>query len=265
MLEARPIITLTTDFGLRDTYVGQMKGVLLSRVPLAAIVDLTHQIPPQDVVAAAFQIDDAARAFPPGAVHVVVVDPGVGTSRSILAIRARDQLFVGPDNGVFTRIIESEGPVEVVAVDLDQIDPHRRSHTFHGRDLMSPVAAELASGRQLFELGTTFEPILLPETRDVGLSSERLAEGRIIWVDHFGNLISNVVAGDAAPTGFEVVIEGATLPIRNCYGAVESGSLLALVGSSDRVEVAVNGGSAAERLGLSNGAQITVAQSNQEP
>jgi len=265
MLESRPIITLTTDFGLRDTYVGQMRGVLLSRVPRAAIVDLTHEIPPQDVVAAAFQIDDAARAFPAGTVHVVVVDPGVGTSRSILAVGTRGQFFVGPDNGVFTRILESEESAEVVAVDLERIEPHRRSHTFHGRDLMSPVAAELAMGRPLSELGTACEPVVLPETRDVSLSPEQPTEGRIIWADHFGNLISNIVTGEAAVTGFEVVIEGTSLPLGNCYGGVESGSLLALVGSSDRVEVAVNGGSAAARLGLSIGARITVARSNREP
>ncbi|QDT38705.1 Adenosyl-chloride synthase [Stratiformator vulcanicus] len=263
----RPIVTLMTDFGLRDTYVAQMKGVMTSQRPGVNIVDLTHAIPPQDIVAAAFQLDDAIDAFPPGTIHLVVVDPGVGTNRDILAVRSGGQFFVGPDNGIFSRILRRDQSAIVIAVDQSKFKRKAGSATFHGRDIMAPIAARLATFKRevsevdLLQLGQPTRPMLLDATADIEPDLFENTEGRVIWCDHFGNLISNIKVGQRSdlPERADVSIgETEEIPVVRCYAETPRGSLLALIGSAGRLEVAVNGGNASERLNVGVGTSITL-------
>ena len=253
---------MTTDFGVRDSYVAQMKGVILGLVPAAAVVDVTHEIPPQDVAAAAAVVADLADAFPPGTVHVAVVDPGVGSDRVILAVAAGGQFFVAPDNGLLTGVLAAHPDAAVVAVTNPR---HRRptvSATFHGRDVMAPAAAHLVAGVPLSDLGP---PPATPPVRFAGFFAERdgdLIRGTVVRIDRFGNLITNISAAqlDGLPRErLRVRIGGGELVgLRRFYAEVPVGAPLALLGSSGRLEVAVNGGSAAEVSGVGIGAVVEV-------
>ena len=192
MRRAAPIVTLTTDFGGGDYYVGAMKGVILGIAPEAQLVDISHQIPPQDVLAAAFVLRHAAREFPPGTVHLAVVDPGVGTRRRPLALQSSGHLWVGPDNGLFSFVLDrADSRVhEIVRPDLGRPDP---SSTFHGRDLFAPLAAHLCRGLDLADIGPPVaDPVRLDESAPCK-SADRIA-GHIVHIDGFGNLVSNIAA-----------------------------------------------------------------------
>ncbi len=186
-----PIITLLTDFGLGDAYVGIMKGVILSLSPDARLVDLSHEVPPQEVLSGAMVLQSAWRYFPPGTIHLAVVDPGVGSSRRALAAAGREQFFVGPDNGLFSLVFAEQAPLMVVSLENPQYFLAKVSATFHGRDIFAPVAAHLSLGVPL----TAFGPAL---SDPVGLDfpapefGEEEVDGQIISCDHFGNLISNI-------------------------------------------------------------------------
>ena len=199
MRRAAPIITLTTDFGDGDYYVGAMKGVILGIAPEAQLVDISHQIPPQDVLAAAFVLRHAAREFPPCTVHLAVVDPGVGTRRRPLALQSSGHLWVGPDNGLFSFVLnQADSRVhEIARPDLGRPNP---SSTFHGRDLFAPLAAYLCRGLDLADVGPPVaDPVRLDESAP-GKSADRIA-GHIVHIDGFGNLVSNIAATDIAPWG----------------------------------------------------------------
>jgi hypothetical protein len=254
------LITLTTDFGLRDGYVAAVKGVLLSIAPQAQLVDITHEAPPHDLVAAAFALASAAPFFPVGAVHLVVVDPGVGSERRMLAVRTARACYVAPDNGVLALALRQDRPIEIVAL------TERRywrageiSHTFHGRDIMGPVAAHLANGVPLAALGKPASDLLalvLPapvETREGGLA------GVVIHVDRFGNLISNIPAGRLPPRAQVSLGKMTPQPLRRSYSEVAPGQPLALVGSHGYLEIAVREGSASEALGAGRGTPVVVA------
>ncbi len=257
------IITLTTDFGLADPYAGVLKGVIWGICPQARIVDLTHQVRPQDVLQGAFLLASAAPYFPAGTVHLAVVDPGVGTARAAIAVETPTALLVGPDNGIFTVVWEALSPAEQAATRIVELTEPRywlpqASRTFHGRDVFAPVAAHLAAGVPLPALGHPRERlVLLPDTRPAVRADGSVA-GRIVQVDRFGNCISNIAAGDLA--GMEsVVVEVAGHRIAglvDTYADGGPGQPIALLGSDGRLEIAVRDGSAAELLGLTVGAAV---------
>jgi hypothetical protein len=249
------IVTLTTDFGLEDPYVGMMKGVLLSAVPGLRLVDLTHGIGPQDVSAAAFFLAHSWRFFPAGCVHVCVVDPGVGSERRILVARQGTHAFVAPDNGLLGPVLDETA--RVFALEVGRFSLPQPSRTFHGRDVMAPTAARLAAGLEPAECG--------PEVGDWDrlrfaapeqVSSDEL-RGRVLVRDRYGNLITNVTA-NALAGGADWIVEcaGRDLPVRSAYCDVPVGQALALVDSYGYMELAVRDGSAAERLGLGPGAAL---------
>jgi len=251
-------ITLLTDFGLADSYVGAMKGVLLRLAPMAVLVDLTHLVPRHDVVAGAFVLASAAEHFADGAVHLAVVDPGVGSERAAVAVLAEGRWLVGPNNGLLTRALAGEAR-EVVRI--EQVPGYERppSATFHGRDLFAPAAAHIAKGGSLADLGPShgaLEPLPLPPVdRQPGRVS-----GAAIHVDHFGNVVTNISA-EALPAGplSGLVVEVGGTRIRGLvrtYADVAPGQPCALVGSDGLVEVAVREGSAAAELGLDRGVTI---------
>ena len=258
------IITLTTDFGLEDEYVGVMKGVILSRAPEARIVDLTHGIKAQDVRQAAFVIHSASQYFPQGTVHTVVVDPGVGGQRKIILLTAGNQFFLAPDNGVLSLVHRRDS--RIYEVTNDSLFLPAVSRTFHGRDIFAPLAAALANGLEQAEVGPGLadnEITLLPfsEVR----FTEREMVGCVITIDHFGNLVTNIhrstLPGDYSGdlSRFSVKIGMQVTGVRACYEDVSEGGLLALFGSRDYLEIAVNRGNAAKVLESSIDDEVVVS------
>jgi S-adenosyl-L-methionine hydrolase (adenosine-forming) len=249
------LVTILSDFGLRDTYVGQMKAALLAVAPMARVVDLTHAVPAQDVVTGAFLLWAAVDALPAGSVHLAVVDPGVGSARRAVAARARrGDLFVGPDNGLLLPALERLGG-PTLAVELSESAYWRRgtpSTTFHGRDIFAPVAGHLASGVALERLGPPVDllrPFELPQPHGL--------EGEVVYVDGYGNLVTNLPA-TSLPERYVVLVGERTIERQPHYQAVPAGDLLALVGSSGLLEISVRDGSAAEHTGATRGTRINV-------
>lgn len=263
-------ITLTTDFGTADGYVGSMKGVIAAIEPRATIHDLTHEIPAQDVNAAAYALYQAVPYWPPGTVHCVVIDPGVGTQRRAIVARAeRDQYLVGPDSGVFTLFCPPFTDSEPDTVELTDPrwwrDPGATSSTFHGRDIFAPVAGHLArmlqDGRpELSIFGTPardlhcFDFPTPVEERDGGY------RGEVLHVDHFGNAVTNLPERWVAHAGGAAVVEaaGRSMPVVRTYSDVDVGCLCAVVGSTGWLEVACRDDSAASRLGLAPGQPVVL-------
>lgn len=245
------IITLLTDFGTTDSYVAEMKGVILSLAPAATVVDVTHGVPPGDVRSAAYILGRTWERFPPGTVHLVVVDPGVGTTRAALALSAHQHSFVGPDNGVFTPVLRD---TEVAAVVLPT--PESASPTFHGRDVFAPAAAALASGSSLQTLG---EPLgCIPERLAYTLPHHegKTVIGEIVYIDRFGSLITNLTA-ELVPSYARLEVEDLDLgPLKRTFNDVTVGGLLAYIGSGGAIEIAVRNGSAARRLGVGVGGRV---------
>ncbi|HOT91554.1 MAG TPA: SAM-dependent chlorinase/fluorinase [Anaerolineae bacterium] len=272
------LITITTDFGTRDGYVGTMKGVIAGIAPGVPCIDITHEIPPQDVRSAAYILWTALPYFPPESIHVVVVDPGVGTARRPIAARTPWGILVGPDNGIFSYVWEAAPPECIVEL----INPAYRnvavSNTFHGRDIFSPAAAHLARGVPLTDFGPEVrDPVRLPAP--VLTVGDTIIKGEVIYIDHFGNVITSIgrlvwdgalltldpAFGDA-PAGLinagrvHVFAAGRDLgPIRHTYGEVSAGEPLALVGSEGLLELAVNRGHGAQMLGLTPGASVEIS------
>jgi S-adenosyl-L-methionine hydrolase (adenosine-forming) len=251
------IVTLTTDFGTADGYAGAMKGVILARCPHARLVDLSHELAPGDLAGASHLLGRATPFFPAGTVHLAVVDPGVGTSRRGLALQAGEQLYVGPDNGIFSDVLGLGGTVQAFALENADLWRSALSPVFHGRDVFAPIAAHLASGGALPAVGPTLRAeslirLHVPAPRRV---SEGL-RGRVAHVDRFGNLVTNL----RHPDGVEAVVEvaGRALRLARTYGDVAPGELVAVVGSSGFVEIAVNGGSAAAHFSGSANLVVTL-------
>jgi S-adenosylmethionine hydrolase len=267
------IVTLTTDFGTEDAYVPAMKGTMLSIAPQARLVDVTHQIDPQDVMESAFVLKAAQPFFPDGPVHLLVVDPGVGTERRAVALRHDGHWYVGPDNGVFPLVLDGETPEAMV--ELDNPDAWRTetpSTTFHGRDIFSPAAAHLAAGRSLGALGTpidTLESLHWAEPT----TADGTVQGWIVHVDHFGNCITNIrrstlrqaldldraVGPDELPPVEAYVGNTILETMGTTYGDVAEEEPLLLFGSIGFLEVSVNGGNAAERLAIRKGDSIKLS------
>ncbi len=257
------VITLLTDFGLQDEYVGVMKGVMLSINPTAALVDITHQIDNQDVVQAAFVIQGTYRFFPDGSVHLVVVDPGVGTERSVLAMEAGGHFFIAPDNGVLSLLIEKVQPVTLFRLTEEGFYRRPVSATFHGRDIMAPVAAHVSKGVALGEIGLPVDPaeVVHLERLAARMTPDGRVEGRVIAVDGFGNLITSIDSATLAQAFGQEPAHGVQIKIgqqsisglSSTYANVDAGNLLALIGSRGYLEIAVNRGSAARRLKAKKG------------
>jgi S-adenosyl-L-methionine hydrolase (adenosine-forming) len=240
------ILTLLSDFGDRDVYVGVMKGVIAQINPRLTVVDLTHQIPPQSVVAARFSLMNAYPYFPEGTVHVAVVDPGVGSSRRAIAIELTQGFLVGPDNGIFSGVL-SQNPV-IRAVELTNPDYWRTtqpSQTFHGRDIFAPVGANLASGVPLTQLGQEIERETLVRLNIPNYQQTSTGVvGCIQYIDHFGNLVSNIPGSYVHGKNWYVQAGGLRIPGWETYSNVGIGEAIALVGSHGCVEIAVNNGNA---------------------
>lgn len=255
------LITLITDFGLQDGYVGALKGVILTICPRACVVDITHMIPPGDVRSAAYVLRSAYPHFPKGSIHLGVVDPGVGSSRKAVAIQAGTHTFVGPDNGLFSWVLHRESDWECRCLENEDIWGPEVSRTFHGRDIFGPVAAHLANGFPFEELGPVHHPILSDWIR-VSLTHGNLS-GRVIHVDRFGNVVTNVRYEDLDaiwPGGEWRVFAGGRHVARvvSTYAEGPEGSPVALVGSSGHIEIAVNCGDAAQLLGILPGDPVIV-------
>lgn len=248
------VVTLLTDFGLEDSYVCMMKGVILSVNPEARIIDISHHVTPGSVSQAAQMLQEAYPYFPNRTIHVAVVDPGVGTARRAIVLLARSHLFVGPDNGIFSPIMETCQDAEVIHLSRTRYFLQHVSDTFHGRDVFAPVAGHLSQGVDPLDMGPViYDPIHLkfpaPYTKEGSLY------GRIVRVDHFGNLITNIRRTDMEDfsKGGSLIVRTGGLRIegiRKTYAQTAAGEILALFGSSGYLEIAVNRGRAAGRTGI---------------
>jgi S-adenosylmethionine hydrolase len=245
----RPIITLLTDFGLIDSYVGELKAAILGGVDVQ-LVDISHQVRAGDIRGAQYLLGRTWRRFPVGTVHLAVVDPGVGSARRAIAVRSHGHFFVGPDNGLFTAVLDGADVVELRV-------PRDASPTFHGRDVFAPVAARLAEGEPFQVLGATVKEALrspLPAPRRQGGA----VEGEVIYVDGFGTLITNI-PGDWIAGARAIEVTGRSVGrLRRTFADVAPGASVAYVGSGGTLEVALRDGSAAEKLGLGVGATVVV-------
>ena len=256
------LVTLTTDFGTGDGYVGAMKGVILSRAPAAQIVDIAHDIERHDIAAGAYCLVQAAPHFPGGTIHVAVVDPGVGTLRKPVIVDDGRHLYVGPDNGLFALV--APAPKAVYAIEAAAFRLPTVSSTFHGRDVFAAAAAALASGVPAAQAGPQVElrgRLLLGEASAARAHSTDMRIARVIYVDHFGNLITDTTPEDLPPSPRfrigERVIDG----LSTTFGDVAAGELLAYIGSGNTLEIAVREERAARILGLGRGAQIEILSS----
>lgn len=257
------IIALLTDFGLRDHYVGAMKGAILSIAPQATLVDLVHELPAHDVATGAFALMAAYRAFPRGTVFVAVVDPGVGSDRRGLAMEAGGWRFVAPDNGLLDLVQAEHDDCRLHALTNAALFRAPVSPTFHARDVFGPVAAHLAGGLPLEEVGPPVsDPVRLPQPAVTQVGRDEW-QASVVHVDRFGNLTTNMreqqlerIAGDDRHV--VVQIEGAVLPLARTYADVPPGEPCALVGSSGLLEIAVNQGDAARLLGAARGAPVRI-------
>ena len=261
------IVTLTTDFGTEDGNVGVMKGVILGITPEARIIDISHQIGPQNIRQAAFVLARQIFYFPSETVHVVVVDPGVGTARRPIAARVGSQLLVGPDNGVFTPLYaraEQEGwPLEVVDLNRPQYWRDEISHVFHGRDIFSPVGAHLAKGTVLSEVGERIEDVVRISFAAPQWTGDVL-HGEIAHIDHFGNMFVNIKSDQLADREVLTVQVGSTQikGMVNAFGEREAGTVIALYSSTNELLIAQVNGSAAAATGAKVGDSVTVYTSN---
>ena len=256
------IVTLLTDFGLRDAYVGVVKGVILSRAPAARLVDLTHHIEQGDIAAAGYLLSTAWPFFPVGSVHLTVVDPGVGSGRRILAANVAGHHFIAPDNGLLSEVFDQHEPQHVVSIENDSLSLKPVSTTFHGRDLLAPAAAAVANGMALDSLGPAVTswfhlPRLSPDTHPDGSLT-----GQVIYIDRFGNLITNITARDLDPFDpdhLHIHLPGRAIrSLSPSYASVRPGEALALIGSSQRLEISVNRGDAAAELRATVGLAVQV-------
>jgi S-adenosylmethionine hydrolase len=249
----RPVISITTDFGTGDYDAGVLSGVILSIAPEARISVLTHDVTPFNILEGAVILSRCTSYFPENSIHVAVVDPGVGTARRGLAARLGRQIFVGPDNGLCTLMVEAarneDLPVEFYSLDNSQYWLPNVTHIFHGRDIFAPVAAHIAAGLPLKALGVpVVDPVLLK--LPVPTRTENGWHGTLLHVDHFGNLTSNLTAAHLeGRTNFSVKIQGSIITnLTHTYGAAQPGSLICLLDDSDCLEIAVSQGSAENRL-----------------
>lgn len=259
-----PIVTLTTDFGLRDHYVASMKGVILKIAPKATLVDVTHEIGPHNVHQAALVLDQVWDCYPAGTIHVAVVDPGVGTARRVLAGRYGGQILIAPDNGLVS-LVHRRVPVEEMRVaDYKRLFGEPPSTTFHGRDIFAPIAGHLARKGKLADLGPLTDHVQILQLPQPTFNADHSMTGEVVYVDRFGTLVTNMKREDVAlaynrrPHAEVYVVDARVGPVRATYSDVEPGSPVALIGSSNSLEVAINQGSAAEHFKAAVGAAVHI-------
>ncbi len=261
----QPIITLTTDFGLNDHFVGAMKGVMLESAPDAQIIDISHAVQPFDILDGALTISQAYSCFPSGTVHMVIVDPGVGTARRPIILTGDRHLFVAPDNGVLSLVYARQERISVRHVTAEHYFLEPRSNTFHGRDIFSPVAASLAKGVETSRFGeeiTDYVRFAAPRPKPI---DERTLRGVVLKVDRFGNLITNITPQDIpklfgeTPAAFKIAI-GKGQVSRMCVNYAEGGpgEAFGILGSMGFLEIATNRGSAFQLLGVGKGTDVNV-------
>jgi hypothetical protein len=272
-----PVLTFTSDFGLHDSYVGQVKGVLASCVPGIRIVDITHQVDAGNLAAGSFALAGAYTYFPAGTLHLVVIDPGVGTERDILYIESTSCRFVGPDNGVLAEAAEAAGAARIHALDLERFTGALRdtfagnpvveqllrepSTTFHGRDLFAPLCGYLLAGG---DPGRVTRPKKNMHKLDLPVPEHKPGRttGQVVYVDGFGNLVTNIPAGWVDPRSEVFIVSGGHVrsvgTLQHTYGSVERGETLALIGSRGLLEIGVNGGSAASVLSAGYGDGVLI-------
>jgi hypothetical protein len=244
-----PIITLLTDFGTADGYVGEIKGVLLSEVPSATIVDIAHDVPAHDIEIGRLTVARYWRRFPRGTVHIAVVDPGVGSPRAALAIASDGRFLVGPDNGLLSPAL-LVGDVRVVELSV----PSNAAPTFHGRDVFAPAAAQLTLGASVDALGSAVSNPVIRRTPEPHRAPTGELVGEVIAVDHFGNAITNLVGF----RGGHVVVHDRQIPLRRTYSELEAGEPGAVVGSTGLIEIVVREGRAVDQLALTRGTTVTL-------
>jgi hypothetical protein len=255
----KPIVTLTTDFGLRDHYVGAMKGVILGVCPQAQIVDITHEVRPFRISEGAFLIAQACACFPAGTVHVVVVDPGVGTARRPILLEAGGQYFVAPDNGVLA-LVYPDQPRRAREISNRRYSREPVSHTFHGRDIFAPAAAHLAAGLPASRLGKRIDDYVQPAFVQPRQTGERTWAGEVLHVDSFGNIVTNFRAIDLPHLATShcslAICARRVSAVATNYAECAPGGLFLIIGSSGYIEVSIGRESAARALGCETGAPI---------
>ena len=259
---AGPIITLTTDFGLQDYYVSAMKAVMLGISPSSRFIDISHDVPPHDVMAAAWILNNSAFLFPERTVHLTVVDPGVGTTRRPVALKVNNQFFVGPDNGLFTLVTQDYDYEAVELTNKDYWATTRTSSTFHGRDIFAPVAAHLAEDGDLHKLG---EPIdeLYKYKWAIPVADRDGVQGWIIHIDHYGNLITNIgeqlIKDHIGDGNYNIYVGNTKIrEIVDTFASVSQGEPAAYIGSSGMLEIAINKGNAKQMLDIEKGSPINI-------
>lgn len=254
-----PAVTLLTDFGAEDTFAGVVKGVILGIAPGIPVIDLTHNCPRHDIRSAAFHLAAAIRFFPPGTVHLVVVDPGVGGERRAIAVETEKAMYVAPDNGVLTFALHRDPPLRAVHLTRAEYRLAKVSATFHGRDVFAPAAAHLARGVPLTDMGDPIDdPVKIP-IPFAGQDDSGVIRGQVHHIDHFGNCITNIPE-ELVQRPEHAIIEVGSHVISgtsSSYSAVAPGMALALIGSSGYLEVAIREGSAAGVLGLERGDPVS--------
>ncbi len=262
------IITLTTDFGCQDYYVGAMKAVILGILPGVRLVDISHDIPPQDIMAGAWVLKNAAFLYPPSTIHLAVIDPGVGSSRRPLLVEVNEQFFVGPDNGLFSLVAEGEH-ARVVELTNKAYWRKPASATFHGRDIFAPVAAHLCKGEPLQNFGRALDELTTYRWARP-ISDEEGVQGWVMHIDRYGNLITNIPATlieeHARNTSCKIYAGNTIIQrISDSYSDVPGGEAVALIGSSGMLEIAINMGNAERMLGIEKGAPVSlVIQKNSD-
>ncbi len=255
-----PVVSLITDFGWRDEYVASMKARMLNLLPGLRFIDISHDVPPQDVRAGAWLLGRAVDSFDRGTVHLAVVDPGVGTDRRSIAVASRGAFFVAPDNGLLDRILDDVE--EAVCLDPKRVQSRTQrtlSPTFQGRDLFAPAAARLAAGERLRDLGDPVTDFVRLNWKNELVGTEIRSE--VVWVDHFGNLITPIRAADLdrLSTPLSVVVGDRRIEgLSQTYGEVENGEVLAYIGSGGTLELARRNGSLERYLGAGRGEKVTV-------
>ncbi|MEA1984609.1 MAG: S-adenosyl-l-methionine hydroxide adenosyltransferase family protein [Euryarchaeota archaeon] len=251
------IITLTTDFD--NLYPASMKARILSIEPTASIVDITHSIPPADILSGAFALYSTAPLFPAGTVHVAVVDPGVGTTRRAIVIEVCGQYLVGPDNGLLIPAARRMG--DFATYQITNMEPLGEiSHTFHGRDIFAPIGAHLSAGMSIEDIGKVIDDPVEPDNWKVVAEEDRIS-GTVLYIDHFGNIITSIpqqMVREFAGYGEKIQAFGKTMPLLGTYANIRQGDLLALIASHGFLEISVNQGSAADRLGVKGHPEVEV-------
>lgn len=256
------IITLTTDFGYKDPFIGEMKGVILSINSSATIVDITHGIAPFNIIECDFVISSSRRYFPPGSIHIVVVDPGVGSSRRPIIVEADGQFFVGPDNGVFTSIIKEAGKIRCVNITNESYMLSKDSSTFHGRDIFAPVAAWLSLGKDAAEMGDQIHDCILADIPVPTLLPDGL-HGEVLYLDQFGNAVTNIIRKDLLNFGdrYSVSIKEHVVVRVDHYAQAVPGVISCLINSSGHLEIFCFQGDASHLFDIEVGEKIKVKSS----